>query len=357
MTRPPTRRSTLAALSGGATLVACRRGWRSPEEDPTARAQVKPLVPGAEAYATHEERWFHSACGQCPAGCGIRVRVVEGRAVRIEGDRENPLNRGGIGARGLAALQALYDADRIPGPLHRRDGVLVPVSWDDALAELAGALLALRASGRPDRLHVVCGHERGVMHELFARLCRAFGTPSFVDGRDAHTGTLARVMGETLGTHEVPIYGWEHARTVLSLEAGLLEGSCQAVYFTRVAAQRRRGDGVHARLIHAGPGFDLSAYNADRWVRVVPGTSGALALGLSRAILARHPGERLREPIIAGADASPTSRPSGSSAIPASSRGRSRGSPRSSTTTGRRSRSSMRPRCATRTASTRCAPR
>ncbi|MBE7452674.1 MAG: molybdopterin-dependent oxidoreductase [Kofleriaceae bacterium] len=304
--RSMSRRAAVAGLAGvaGAGVVGCRRGWTPPEADPTGRALAKPHVAGAEAYATHEERWFHSACGQCPAGCGIRVRVIEGRAVRIEGDRDNPLNRGGIGARGLAALQGLYDADRLTGPLRRAGGRLVPVSWDEALDEVAAALTALRAAGTPERLLVWCGHERGLTHELFARLARAFGTPSFVDGRPAHSGTLARVMEETLGVAELPVWGWEGAAQVLSLEAGLLEGSCQAVYFTRMAAQRRRGARTRAHLVHAGPAFDLSAYNADQWLRIAPGTSGALALGLARLILERHPERReLPETLVAGAGA------------------------------------------------------
>ncbi len=304
--RSMSRRAAVAGLTGaaGAGVVGCRRGWTPPEADPTGRALAKPHVAGAEAYATHEERWFHSACGQCPAGCGIRVRVIEGRAVRIEGDRDNPLNRGGIGARGLAALQGLYDADRLTGPRRRAGGRLVPVSWDEALDEVAAALTALRAAGTPERLLVWCGHERGLTHELFARLARAFGTPSFVDGRPAHSGTLARVMEETLGVAELPVWGWEGAAQVLSLEAGLLEGSCQAVYFTRMAAQRRRGARTRAHLVHAGPAFDLSAYNADQWLRIAPGTSGALALGLARLILERHPERReLPETLVAGAGA------------------------------------------------------
>ena len=42
-------------------------------------------------------------------------------------------------------------------------------------------------------------------------------------------------------------------------------------------------------MVHAGPVLDLCAYNADEWLRIRPGTSGALALGLIREILAQHP--------------------------------------------------------------------
>ena len=65
----------------------------------TSLAFAKPYVRGAEHFGRHEERWISTSCGQCTAGCGVRVRVVEGRAVRIEGNDKNPLNRGGIGPR------------------------------------------------------------------------------------------------------------------------------------------------------------------------------------------------------------------------------------------------------------------
>ncbi|TMQ15882.1 MAG: hypothetical protein E6J90_13585 [Deltaproteobacteria bacterium] len=279
----PTRRCALAGLGAAAAAVlpGCRP--RS-HDDPTSRSQRKPYVPGAEDYATYEERWFASSCAQCPAACGIRVRVVEGRAVRIEGNRDNPLNRGGIGVRGLSGLQALYDPDRVPGPLLRRAGALVPVSWDEALGVLAAALRELRPRA-PERLLVISGQERGFVHELLARLCTAYGTPNFVDGAPGHGAPLARAMELSLGVRDLPAFGWAHANAILSLEAGLLEDACRSIYFARLAAELRR-DRVHrAQLIHAGPTFDLAAFNADRWLRIHPGTAGALALGLCHVVM------------------------------------------------------------------------
>ena len=285
------RRAALGALAGAAGLAGCRRGWSPPEDDPTGRAVAKPHVAGAEGYATHEERWFRSSCGQCPASCGVRVRVVEGRAVRIEGNRAHPLNEGGIGPRGLASLQGLYDADRLTGPLARVGGELVPIGWDDALTRLAGELAALRGRGEPERLLVWCGQERGLVHELLARFCTAYGTPNFIDGRPGHSGVLAQAMEAMIGVPEVPVWGWRDARTILSLETGLLDGACQSVYFTRMAATRRRGSRDRARIVHLGAMLDLTAYDADEWIRIPPGTSGAVALGLAGLLLAEHPAE------------------------------------------------------------------
>jgi anaerobic selenocysteine-containing dehydrogenase len=112
-----TRRAALTRIgvvgTGAVALPAlssCREPpWERFMPDATGLALNKPPVPGAEQYGSHEERWVNTSCAQCQAGCGIRVRVVEGRAVRIEGNVENPLNQGGIGPRGLAGLQVLYD--------------------------------------------------------------------------------------------------------------------------------------------------------------------------------------------------------------------------------------------------------
>ena len=285
----PTRRDALAGLgvaaAAAALVPACRATWTPPEADPTARAQAKPYVPGCEDYATHQERWFTSTCAQCPAACGIRVRVVEGRAVRIEGNRENPLNRGGIGARGLSGLQALYDADRVRSPLLRVGGKLAPVRWDQALDVLGASLATVRARA-PEQLLVISGQERGFTHELLARLCEAYGTPNFVDGSPGHGAPLARAMELSLGVRDQPAYGWSGANAILSLEAGLLEDACRSIYFARVAAAMRRDSARRARLVHAGPMFDLAAYNADQWLRIPPGTAGALALGLCHVLLA-----------------------------------------------------------------------
>jgi anaerobic selenocysteine-containing dehydrogenase len=273
-----------AGLVAGGALAGCNRGWSSPDGDPTSRSLVKPHVPGAEGFATFEERWIQSSCGQCPAACGVRVRVVEGRAVRIEGNPHNPLNRGGIGARGQAGLQALYDADRLRGPMRRDGARLVPVSWEQALSSLAASLGELRARA-PEELLVLSGQDRGTVHELLARFATAFGSPNFVDGQAAHGGALAQAMEASLGVRELPAYGWGRAASILTLEAALLEDSCRSIYFARLASTLRRDVKRRARLLHAGPAFDLAAYNSDRWLRLAPGTSGALALGLCHVLL------------------------------------------------------------------------
>ena len=60
-----------------------------------------------------------STCGLCQVGCGVLVHVANGRVTKVEGDPENPLNRGAICPKGQASLEFLYHPDRLQHPLKR----------------------------------------------------------------------------------------------------------------------------------------------------------------------------------------------------------------------------------------------
>ena len=66
-----------------------------------------------------KEKWVVSSCLNCQARCGIRVRVVNGKAVRISGNRLSRVSDGKICPRGHIGLQVLYDPERIGTPLKR----------------------------------------------------------------------------------------------------------------------------------------------------------------------------------------------------------------------------------------------
>ncbi|MDD5761681.1 MAG: twin-arginine translocation signal domain-containing protein, partial [bacterium] len=116
---------------GGATAFATLFGGC--EKIPR---KLIPFVIPPENYVLGESLRYASACGQCPAGCGVVVRVSEGRAKKIEGNPLHPVNRDKLCARGQAALQALYHPERLPRPMKlsgpRGSGSYTPVSWEEA---------------------------------------------------------------------------------------------------------------------------------------------------------------------------------------------------------------------------------
>ncbi len=101
-------------------------------QDPTERvadpSRIEQKLPDRWISPVQEEPYlrpglwtiFATTCRECPAGCGMHVRVREGRAIKCEGNPDHPVNQGGLCPRGQSAPQGLYDPDRVRGPLRRR---------------------------------------------------------------------------------------------------------------------------------------------------------------------------------------------------------------------------------------------
>src|SRR5690349_22639076 len=87
----------------------------------------------------------HGACPHdCPDTCAMLVTVENGRAVRVAGDPDHPFTNGFLCTKVNRYVERTYHADRLLTPLRRRgakgSGAFVPISWDDALGEIAARL-------------------------------------------------------------------------------------------------------------------------------------------------------------------------------------------------------------------------
>src|SRR3989442_10507819 len=97
---------------GAAVLSGCGIGPEPTEQLIPYLIAPEDQIPGVATY-------YATTCRECPAGCGLHARAREGRVVKLEGNPESPINRGRLCARGQAALQGLYDPDRITDPMER----------------------------------------------------------------------------------------------------------------------------------------------------------------------------------------------------------------------------------------------
>ena len=94
------------------------------------------LIP-AEEIIPGTPYWFASTCRECPAGCGVMLKVREGNVIKIEGNPNHPISRGGLCPRGQAALQELYNIDRLKKPLYNPpNGRRAELSWEQALNDI-----------------------------------------------------------------------------------------------------------------------------------------------------------------------------------------------------------------------------
>ncbi|MEM0482593.1 MAG: molybdopterin-dependent oxidoreductase [Nitrososphaerota archaeon] len=272
--------ATAAASAIGSLIAAPRDALLSLQTD---------VLQARSDYRFVEDSWVTSTCLQCPAGCGIAVRVTGGRAVKIEGNPLHPINRGSICPKAHYGLQILYDPDRITGPLVRvgERGKIEfrEVSWREAIDLVASRLSELRRAGTPERFVWLDGRVRGNMGDFISRFTTAFGTPN----RIGHSSICSdgAVIAHYLmqGVKHYLGYDWQNTNYLLLFGAGFIEAWRPTVRLLRSYGHIRGERPVRAKIVVADVRYSTTAKKADEWIRIRPGTDGALALGIAHVII------------------------------------------------------------------------
>ncbi|MGA8752610.1 molybdopterin-containing oxidoreductase family protein [Candidatus Deferrimicrobium sp.] len=269
---------------GGATAFATLFGGC--EKIPR---KLIPFVIPPENYTLGEAFWYASVCGQCPAGCGIVVRVSEGRARKIEGNPLHPVNRGKLCARGQAALQALYHPERLSRPMKlsgaRGSGTYAPVSWEEALSLLMGPLKKVKAEA-PGALLMLTEPMRGHAGLVAGRFMKAFGSPHRVMWDPLGPDAMLSANAAVHGVRDLPEYDLANARYLLSFSGDFLETGISPVHYAG-AYGRMRGDRetIRGKFVHFGPRLSMTAASADLFLPCAPGTEGFVALGIAHVMV------------------------------------------------------------------------
>jgi anaerobic selenocysteine-containing dehydrogenase len=249
------------------------------------------LVPPEDGSTPGLADYYASTCRQCPAGCGILVRISEGRAKKIEGNPLHPINSGKLCARGQAALQELYHPDRIRHPLKRTgprgSGQYSKISWDEAFTTLLTHLNKLQESSQTDQLALMTPPLNGSLAILTERFMRSFGSQHHVAWDLLSPEWIRRGSLASYGREIVPDYDLENTQYVLSFGADFLETHLSPVRYSKgFGSMRQARPTIRGRFTYAGARMSMTAASADRWLATRPGTEGFLALGLARELLA-----------------------------------------------------------------------
>lgn len=294
------RREFLIAttLGAGSTVLLESCGHHEERLIPLLISEEQ-LIPGAE-------QWTAGVCRQCAAGCGILVRTMAGQrettvngervrlsvrqAKKIEGNPDHPLNRGRLCARGQAALQVLYNPDRVKTPLKRvgprGSGHFQATSWDEALELVTARLKELRQQNEPHALLFLTGMLQGLTATVIERFLHAFGSPNLIRHDVFSPDPVREANRLTMGYDAYPALDLERTNYLLSFGAGFLETFLSPVRYSRGLGHMRQGrPGHRGKVVHVEPRFSLTAANADEWVPVKPGTEGALALAMAYVIV------------------------------------------------------------------------
>jgi anaerobic selenocysteine-containing dehydrogenase/Fe-S-cluster-containing dehydrogenase component len=248
------------------------------------KQEIFPHVKGSSDQIPGVAVWYRSTCTECSAGCGIEVRTREGRAVKIEGSRENPINRGGLCAIGQASLQDLYDPDRVRQPLKKvkENGkdVFKPIDWVDAYNTVAAALLDNSGSKA-----FITHQTSGALSELLDSFCSSYNM-THVTYEALSSATEAKASELVYGVAGIPRYDFSKAEVILNFGADFLETWVSPCEFARDWSKSRKSS-KPVRVFHVEPRLSLTGANADSWLKCAPGSETSVALAVLKEILSR----------------------------------------------------------------------
>ncbi len=249
-----------------------------------------PQVVPPEDYSPGVATWYNTVCNQCSAGCGISVRIREGKAKKIEGNPVHPISQGRLCARGQAGLNVLYNPDRIRTPLRntgqRGSGDFEEISWDETLTTVASRLGRIKIEGEARRVRLLSGRVRGHLDELFAQFMSLLGSDHYQQYDFTYPSALMAANKMSFGTDVLPYYDIKNADFLLSFGADYLGTWLSPVHHGLAYGHLRQGrQGQRGKTVQIEPRMSLSGAAADEWIAARPGTEGLLALGIAHSLV------------------------------------------------------------------------
>ena len=260
------------------------------------------LVPANEAYAAEDDgevKIVKTSCRACIASCAVLAHVRNGRVIKLEGNPESPMSMGGVCAKGLAGIQALYHPNRLKYPMRRvgeRGGNdWERISWDDALTEVASKINEFSEKYGSESITVSTGGGGNPHFSNVKRFGEAINTPNVWEPGCAQcylprmaASQLCYGAGKPNNLSFADSNGWDYyfddcAVTSLVLWGTDPSNSSAATGGRALAELRAREQGLKTVVID--PRLTMDAAKADVWLPIRPGTDAALLLAWQRWII------------------------------------------------------------------------
>src|SRR5215831_10809158 len=241
---------------------------------------------------------IHGYCGLCRSACGTVATVDNGRFIRLDPDPSHPTGQA-LCAKGRAAPELVYHPERLTHPLRRTrpKGEADPgwerISWDTALDLTAAAMRRIADQYGPEAVAFSLSSPSttaiGDASGFIQRLMHVFGTPNLFNNMDMCGWGRAGATRYVYGVGSVGTGGPGGGAMPDIAQSGCLilwgynPSSSRLTHATATVAARKHG----MKLIVIDPRNAGLANKADVWLRVRPGTDGALAWGLATLMIER----------------------------------------------------------------------
>jgi len=220
----------------------------------------------------------------CPDTCALKITVEAGRVIKVAGDPDHPPTHGALCTKVSRYPERTYHPERVLTPLKRVGpkgaGQFEPVSWDDALADIAARLASIAARDPQAILPYSYAGTMGLLQgeSIAARFFHRLGA-SLLDRTicsSAGGEALAATYGGKIGMH---LEDYAEAKLILIWGSNSIASN---LHFWTFAQQAKRHG---AKLICIDPRRTETAEKCHQHLAIQPGTDGALALGLMHELI------------------------------------------------------------------------
>ncbi|HKS76777.1 MAG TPA: Fe-S cluster-containing hydrogenase [Terriglobales bacterium] len=248
-----------------------------------SRAPVQraiPLLSEPEEMVPGRSLYYASTCAGCSAGCGLLAKVRDGRPIKLEGNPQHPISRGGLCATGQANILGLYDSQRLQHPL--KEGK--QVSWSDVDREIQTELANLRSDRGALRFlsgTITSPTTRATIQEFL----KGFPDARHVVYDPLSNSALLDANEQTNGVRVLPRFHFDKAEVIVSFDSDFLGTWISPVEFT---ADYRAGRDLEVKRVsyhvQFEPRMTVTGSKADRRFAVAPGEMGLLLTHLALRI-------------------------------------------------------------------------
>ncbi len=225
----------------------------------------------------------HTVCGMCCSSiyCGVDAYIQDGRVIKVEGSKEHFMNQGLLCAKGQGIRQYLYKPTRLKTPLRRvgerGEGKFEPISWEEAYRTMAEQMNRIKRESGPEAVAFYSGYEKWY-RAFFHRFAWSFGSPNY--GSESSSCYTAKKLAWLVssGMDGLP------QRNKSRLYMGWGFNNDYSRYLDTISVKKRREDGMKVIVIDPRV-TPASEKLADLHLQLLPGTDGALALGLAHVLI------------------------------------------------------------------------